>query len=81
MHTVCQQALSGNLTVGNLRLFNKVYVQKLRQVAQYTGEYTNGRRTLEQFLEALITTTIAFDTTSLWYNKIENNDKNYFRKY
>ncbi|KRY50954.1 hypothetical protein T03_2785 [Trichinella britovi] len=55
MHTVCQQALSGNLTVGNLRLFNKVYVQKLRQVAQYTGEYTNGRRTLEQFLEALMT--------------------------
>ncbi|KRZ61144.1 hypothetical protein T02_8087 [Trichinella nativa] len=33
---------------------NKVYAQKQRQVAQYTGEYTNGRRTLEQFLEALI---------------------------
>ncbi|KRX34023.1 Retrovirus-related Pol polyprotein from transposon [Trichinella murrelli] len=43
-----------NVTVGDLRLFNKVYVQKQRQVAQYTGEYTNGRRTLEQFLEALM---------------------------
>ncbi|KRX72738.1 hypothetical protein T06_13923, partial [Trichinella sp. T6] len=50
MGTLIQQVLSGNVTVGRV---NKVYAQKQRQVAQYTGEYTNGRRTLEQFLEAL----------------------------
>ncbi|KRX55557.1 hypothetical protein T09_7502 [Trichinella sp. T9] len=54
MDTLIQQVLSGNVTVGDLRRVNKVYAQKQRQVAQYTGEYTNGRRTLEQFLEALI---------------------------
>ncbi|KRY26473.1 hypothetical protein T03_9905, partial [Trichinella britovi] len=36
-----------------IRRVSKVYAEKQRQVAQYTGEYTNGRRTLEQFLEAL----------------------------
>ncbi|KRX29385.1 hypothetical protein T05_8840, partial [Trichinella murrelli] len=46
-----QQVLSGNVTVGDLRRVNRVYAQKQRQVAQYTGEYTNGRRTLEQFQE------------------------------
>ncbi|KRX31533.1 hypothetical protein T05_461, partial [Trichinella murrelli] len=46
-------AEQGNATVGDLRRVNKVYAQKQRQVARYTGEYTNGRRTLEQFLEAL----------------------------
>ncbi|KRX67866.1 hypothetical protein T06_4849 [Trichinella sp. T6] len=54
MDTLIQQVLSGNVTVGDLRRVNRVYAQKQRQVAQYTGEYTNGRRTLEQFLEALI---------------------------
>ncbi|KRY55603.1 hypothetical protein T03_8707 [Trichinella britovi] len=54
MDTLIQQVLSGNVTVDDLRRVNKVYAQKQRQVAQYTGEYTNGRRTLEQFLEALI---------------------------
>ncbi|KRX69533.1 Small ubiquitin-related modifier [Trichinella sp. T6] len=54
MDTVIQQALPGNMTVGGLRRLYKVYTQKQRQVAQYTGEYTNGRRTLEQFLEAVI---------------------------
>ncbi|KRY14394.1 hypothetical protein T12_6840 [Trichinella patagoniensis] len=54
MDTLIQQVLSGNVTVGDLRRVNKVYAQKQRQVAQYTGEYTNGRRTLEQFLEALM---------------------------
>ncbi|KRX78406.1 hypothetical protein T06_16672 [Trichinella sp. T6] len=39
------QVPSGNATVGDLRRVNKVYAQKQRQVAQYTGEYTNGRRT------------------------------------
>ncbi|KRY15304.1 hypothetical protein T01_8623 [Trichinella spiralis] len=43
MDTLIQQVLSGNATVGDLR-----------RVAQYTGEYINGRRTLEQFLEALM---------------------------
>ncbi|KRZ82162.1 hypothetical protein T08_404 [Trichinella sp. T8] len=54
MDTLIQQVLSGNVTVGDLRRVNKVYAQKQRQVAQYTGEYTNRRRTLEQFLEALM---------------------------
>ncbi|KRY58524.1 hypothetical protein T03_17110 [Trichinella britovi] len=54
MDTLIQQALSGNVTVGDLRRVNRVYAQKQRQVARYTGEYTNGRRTLEQFLEALM---------------------------
>ncbi|KRX27836.1 hypothetical protein T07_11755 [Trichinella nelsoni] len=65
MDTLIQQVLSGNATVGDLRRVNKVYAQKQRQVARYTGEYTNGRRTLEQFLEALIprcTTTGQSDT-------------------
>ncbi|KRX32289.1 hypothetical protein T05_1250, partial [Trichinella murrelli] len=47
MDTLIQQALPGNMTVGDLRRVYKVYAQKQRQVAQYTGEYTNGRRTLE----------------------------------
>ncbi|KRY28631.1 hypothetical protein T01_15589, partial [Trichinella spiralis] len=54
MDTLIQQVLSGNATVGDLRRVSKVYAEKQRQVAQYTGEYTNGRRTLEQFLEALM---------------------------
>ncbi|XP_003373093.1 conserved hypothetical protein [Trichinella spiralis] len=54
MDTLIQQVLSGNATVGDLRRVSKVYAEKQRQVAQYTGEYTNGRRTLEQFIEALI---------------------------
>ncbi|KRZ88019.1 hypothetical protein T08_935 [Trichinella sp. T8] len=54
MDTLIQQVLSGNVTVGDLRRVNRVYAQKQRQVARYTGEYTNGRRTLEQFLEALM---------------------------
>ncbi|KRY34827.1 hypothetical protein T01_464, partial [Trichinella spiralis] len=51
MDTLIQQVLSGNVTVGDLRRVNRVYAQKQRQVAQYTGEYTNGRHTLEQILE------------------------------
>ncbi|KRX23479.1 hypothetical protein T07_4504 [Trichinella nelsoni] len=54
MDTLIQQVLSGNATVGDLRRANRVYAQKQRRVAQYTAECTNGRRTLEQFLEALI---------------------------
>ncbi|KRZ88035.1 ATP-dependent RNA helicase DDX19A [Trichinella sp. T8] len=54
MDTLIQQVLSGNVTVGDLRRVNRVYAQKQRQVARYTGEYTNDRRTLEQFLEALM---------------------------
>ncbi|KRY03928.1 hypothetical protein T12_3252, partial [Trichinella patagoniensis] len=47
METLIQQVLSGNVTAGDLRRVNRVYAQKQRQVARYTGEYTNGRRTLE----------------------------------
>ncbi|KRY60419.1 hypothetical protein T03_3591 [Trichinella britovi] len=54
MDTLIQQVLSGNVTVGDLRRVNRVYAQKQRQVARYTGEYTNVRRTLKQFLEALM---------------------------
>ncbi|KRX13528.1 hypothetical protein T07_8052 [Trichinella nelsoni] len=54
MDTLIQQVLLGNVTVGDLRRVNRVYAQKQRRVAQYTGECTNGRRTLEQFLEALM---------------------------
>ncbi|KRX37166.1 hypothetical protein T05_4423 [Trichinella murrelli] len=49
-----RQELSGNATVGDLRRVNKVYAEKQQRVAQYTGEYTNGSRTKEQFLEALM---------------------------
>ncbi|KRZ05321.1 PiggyBac transposable element-derived protein 3 [Trichinella zimbabwensis] len=54
MDTLIQQVLSGNATVGDLRRVNRVYAEKQQRVAQYTGEYTNGRRTLEQFLAALM---------------------------
>ncbi|KRY06074.1 hypothetical protein T12_5051, partial [Trichinella patagoniensis] len=54
MDTLIQQVLSGNVAVGDLRRVNRVYAQKQRQVAQYTGEYNNGTRTLEQFLAALM---------------------------
>ncbi|KRY04410.1 hypothetical protein T01_9227, partial [Trichinella spiralis] len=40
--TLIQQVLSGNVTIGDLRRVNRVYAQKQRRVAQYTGEYTNG---------------------------------------
>ncbi|KRY44958.1 hypothetical protein T03_16376 [Trichinella britovi] len=43
MDTVIQQVLSGNVNAG-----------KQRKHAQYTGEYNNGTRSLEQFLAALI---------------------------
>ncbi|KRZ49632.1 hypothetical protein T02_5000 [Trichinella nativa] len=56
--TLIQQMLSGNATVGDLRRVNKVYAEKQQRVAQYTGEYTNGSRTLEQFLEALMYITL-----------------------
>ncbi|KRY41684.1 hypothetical protein T01_15971, partial [Trichinella spiralis] len=52
--TMIQQVLSGNATVGDLRRVNKVYAEKQQRVAQYTGEYTNGSRILDQFLEALM---------------------------
>ncbi|KRY54294.1 hypothetical protein T03_13436 [Trichinella britovi] len=54
MDTLIQQVLSGNATVGDLRRVNKVYAEKQQRVAQYTGECTNGSRTLEQLLEALM---------------------------
>ncbi|KRZ77523.1 hypothetical protein T10_727 [Trichinella papuae] len=48
MGTLIQQVLSGNATVGDLRRVNSVYAEKQEVVAQYTDEYNNGRRTLEQ---------------------------------
>ncbi|KRZ04241.1 hypothetical protein T11_3805 [Trichinella zimbabwensis] len=54
MDTLIQQVLSGNATVSDLRRVNRVYAEKQQRVEQYTGEYTNGSHTLEQFLEALM---------------------------
>ncbi|KRY22614.1 hypothetical protein T12_6157 [Trichinella patagoniensis] len=54
MGTLIQQVLSKNATVGDLRRVNKVYAEKQQRVAQYTGEYTSGSCTLEQYLEALM---------------------------
>ncbi|KRX62561.1 Actin-3 [Trichinella sp. T9] len=51
MDTLIQQALPGNMTVGDLRRVYKVYAQKQRQVAQYTGEFTN----VEKIKKLLIT--------------------------
>ncbi|KRZ56024.1 hypothetical protein T02_12790 [Trichinella nativa] len=54
MGTLIQQMISRNATVGDLRRVNKVYAEKQQRVAQYTGEYTSGSCTLEQYLEALM---------------------------
>ncbi|KRY05946.1 hypothetical protein T12_16103, partial [Trichinella patagoniensis] len=54
MDTLIQQVLSRNTTDGDLRRVNIDYAQKQRWVAQYPRKYNNGRRTLEQFLEALM---------------------------
>ncbi|KRY10906.1 hypothetical protein T12_6287 [Trichinella patagoniensis] len=54
MDTLIQQVLSGNATVGDLRRVNMDYAEEQRRVALYLREYNNGRRTLEQFLEALM---------------------------
>ncbi|KRZ49224.1 hypothetical protein T02_13660 [Trichinella nativa] len=45
MGTLIQQVLSGNVTF---------MLKSNKRFAQYTGEYTNGSRTLEHFHEALI---------------------------
>ncbi|KRZ78550.1 hypothetical protein T10_5792 [Trichinella papuae] len=47
MDTLIQQVPSINATVGDLRRTNSVYAEKQQRIAQYTGEYTDGRRTLE----------------------------------
>ncbi|KRX47782.1 hypothetical protein T05_10489 [Trichinella murrelli] len=54
MGTLIQQVLSRNATVGDLGQVNKVYAEKQQRVAQYTGEYTSGSCTLEQYLESLM---------------------------
>ncbi|KRY31785.1 hypothetical protein T01_14601, partial [Trichinella spiralis] len=46
MDTLIHQVLSRNATVGDSK--------RQEQAAKYTGEYTNGRRTLEESLQALI---------------------------
>ncbi|KRZ04093.1 hypothetical protein T11_1235 [Trichinella zimbabwensis] len=51
MDTLIQQVLSGNANVGDLRRVNRVYAKKQQLVAQYTREFTNGKRTLKQFLQ------------------------------
>ncbi|KRX40307.1 hypothetical protein T05_13292 [Trichinella murrelli] len=48
------QALSGNTVAFDLRWINRVYTEKQRLIIRYTGDYTSGRHTLEQFFEALI---------------------------
>ncbi|KRY45458.1 hypothetical protein T03_11346 [Trichinella britovi] len=54
MDTLIQQVLSKNVTTGDLRRVNRVYAQKHRKDAQYTGEYNNGTLSMEQFLAALM---------------------------
>ncbi|KRZ66418.1 hypothetical protein T10_12215 [Trichinella papuae] len=49
MDILIQEVLSGNATDGDLKRVNSVYAEKQQRVAQYTGEYTSGRRTLELF--------------------------------
>ncbi|KRY50502.1 hypothetical protein T03_6553 [Trichinella britovi] len=36
------------------RWINRAYTEKQRLIIRYTGDYTSGRHTLEQFFEALI---------------------------
>ncbi|KRY44941.1 hypothetical protein T03_15107 [Trichinella britovi] len=54
MEYLIQKVLSGNATVGDLRRIYNFYAEKQQRDAQHTGKYTNGRRTLEQILEALM---------------------------
>ncbi|KRZ03918.1 hypothetical protein T11_17011 [Trichinella zimbabwensis] len=54
MDTLTGQLRSENATSGNLRRVSSVYSEKHQRVKQYMGEYMSGRRTLGQFLEALM---------------------------
>ncbi|KRZ65975.1 hypothetical protein T10_9486 [Trichinella papuae] len=54
MDILIHQVLPGNASFGGLRRVGSRYADKQEHVAQYTGEYTIGRCTLEQFLQALV---------------------------
>ncbi|KRZ76026.1 hypothetical protein T10_8268 [Trichinella papuae] len=54
MDTLIGQLRSENATSGNLRRVSSVYSEKHQRVKQYMGEHMSGRRTLRQFLEALM---------------------------
>ncbi|KRZ00243.1 hypothetical protein T11_3299 [Trichinella zimbabwensis] len=43
-----------NPAAGSIRQIGNRYAEKQRRVVIYSGEYTSGRRTSEQFLEALM---------------------------
>ncbi|KRY27627.1 hypothetical protein T01_2567 [Trichinella spiralis] len=52
MKTPIIQLLSRNPAPGSIRQIRNRYAEKQRPVMMYTGEYTNGGRTMEPFLEA-----------------------------
>ncbi|KRZ57280.1 hypothetical protein T02_12181, partial [Trichinella nativa] len=54
METLINQLLSRDPAASCLRLVNRTYAAKQRQVRIYTGGYNSSMRTLEQYLEALI---------------------------
>ncbi|KRY29747.1 hypothetical protein T01_1340 [Trichinella spiralis] len=45
---------NGNPAAGSIRQISNRYAEKQRRLMMYTGECISGRRTMEQFLEALM---------------------------
>ncbi|KRZ05543.1 hypothetical protein T11_1298 [Trichinella zimbabwensis] len=54
VETLINQLLSRDPATGCLRRLNQTYAAMQRQVMIHTGECTSGRRSLEQYLEALM---------------------------
>ncbi|KRX79012.1 hypothetical protein T06_11593 [Trichinella sp. T6] len=54
VETLINQLLSRDPAANCLRLVNRTYAAKQRQVRIYTGGYNSSMRTLEQYLEALM---------------------------
>ncbi|KRY00100.1 hypothetical protein T4E_10371 [Trichinella pseudospiralis] len=54
METLIIQRPSGNAAAGDLKRVNRVYAEKQRQVIREIQIILGNRRTLEQFLEALM---------------------------
>ncbi|KRY20457.1 Uncharacterized protein T12_12691 [Trichinella patagoniensis] len=64
VETLINQLLSRDPAASCLRLVNRTYAAKQRQVRIYTGGYNSSMRTLEQYLEALITGAMENDERS-----------------
>ncbi|KRZ66484.1 hypothetical protein T10_3295 [Trichinella papuae] len=54
MERLINQLLSRNPAAGSIRQIGNRYAEKQRRVVIYSDENTGGRRTSEQFLEALM---------------------------